>query len=121
MSTKEEVDEAIEQLAATSKLEAQVVRFIWLSIARQAGPVGGSLDEYVTFARKHHNLNAEVVDLGQYSAERSNSCMFLTCAASIAHRRLQGFTDAELPGVLGVAIDDAGFFDQRASIEELIQ
>lgn len=121
MTSKDEVDEVIQQLAAAAKLEPQKVRMVWLSVARQARFVGGSLDQYITFAKRHHSIDTEAVDLGQYSAEHSNSCMFLTCAASIAHRRLQGFADAELPGILGEAIDEAGFFDQRSSIEELVR
>merc|ERR1719323_1541471 len=94
---------------------------IWLSVARQARPVCGSMDVYITFAKMHHGIEASVVDLGQYSAEHSNSCMFLACAASIAHRHLQGFADSELPGILGELIDEAGFFKQTSSIEELVE
>lgn len=120
MRSPAEVDAVIGQLAGTSQLEPQAVRMLWLSVARQARPVGGPADEYITLAKRHHDVEVDVFDLGQYSAERSNSCMFLTCAASIGHRRLQGFADAELPGVFGTALEDEGLFHQTSSIEDLI-
>lgn len=119
--SKQEVDEVIQNLAIASGIEPQVVRMIWLSVARQARPVGGSLDQYIACASRHHNIEVEVVDLGQYSAEHSNSCMFLACSASIAYRRLQGHADAELPGLLGEAINEANLFAQTTCIEDLIE
>merc|ERR1712194_3791 len=98
----------------------QVVRLLWLSVVRQARPVGGSMDTYATIAKRHYDVETEVVDLGQYSAEHSNSCMFLTCAISMAHRRLEGFEDAVIPGILGQAIEDSGCFKQT-TFELLIE
>merc|ERR1719215_975926 len=101
-------------------MEPQVVRFLWLSVARQARPVGGPLDAYISVARKHHDVEASVVDLGQYSAEHSNSCMFLTCAISMANRRLEGHEDAVIPGILGEAIESSGCFKQT-TVDLLIE
>lgn len=121
MRSPEEVDEVVGALAGASHVEPQAVRVLWLSVARRARPVGGPADAYVALARKHHALEVSVVDLGQYSSEHSNSCMFLTCSAAIAHRRLQGHADAELPGLLGAALDAAGAFAQTTSIEDLVE
>mmetsp|Transcript_6695 Transcript_6695/g.18011 ORF Transcript_6695/g.18011 Transcript_6695/m.18011 type:complete len:440 (-) Transcript_6695:13-1332(-) len=77
------------------------------TLAQQAGmqPQGGPKHAYVGLAKEFHAVDVEVVDLGQYSAEHSNSCMFLTCATMLADRRLQGHADAQLPGVLGVLLE----------------
>jgi len=119
--SRQEVDEVIRTLAVAASMKPEVVRMIWLSVARQARHVGGSLDEYAKFAKEHHSIDTEVVDLGQYSAEHSNSCMFLTCAASVADRKLQGYADAEMPGLLGEAMNEAGLFAQTTCIEDLVK
>lgn len=121
MRSPEEVDDVVNGLAASAGMEPDAVRMLWLSTARQARPVGGPAMAYIELAQKHHGVDVEVVDLGQYSAEHSNSCMFLTCAVSIADRRLKGYADAELPGVLGECLEAAGSFDQTFSIDELVE
>jgi len=121
MRTPEEVDEVINGLASSAGMEPDAVRMLWLSTVRQARPVGGPSVAYVELAKKHHGIDVEVVDLGQYSAAHSNSCMFLTCAISIADRRLKGHADAELPGVLGACLESAACFDNSPSIEQLVE
>jgi len=44
----------------------------------------------------------------------------LVCAASIAHRRLQGFADADLPGIFGTALEETGAFQQVFAIGDLV-
>mmetsp|Transcript_81494 Transcript_81494/g.161787 ORF Transcript_81494/g.161787 Transcript_81494/m.161787 type:complete len:506 (+) Transcript_81494:50-1567(+) len=121
MRTPEEVDEVIRGLASSADMEPDAVRMLWLSTVRQARPVGGPTVAYIELAKKHHGIDVEVVDLGQYSAHHSNSCMFLTCAVSIADRRIKGYEDAELPGVLGMCLDSAARFDDSLTLEQLVE
>lgn len=95
---------------------------LWLTIARQARPVGAPTATYIALAKKHHDIDVEVIDLGAGSAEHTNSCMFLTCAAHLAERRSKGYADAVLPGVLGDALDAAApCGNAMSSIDELIE
>lgn len=111
----------VSTLAASTRMDPQAVKLMWFSVARQTRPMDVKACPYVGLAKKHHDVEVKVVDLGQYSAEHSNSCMFLSCAASIADRRLQGFADAELPGVLGDGFSSVWSFSQEVSIEELVE
>lgn len=122
MKTREQVDEVIRGLAASSGMEHEAVRMLWLSIARQARPVGAPTELYISLAKEHHDVEVEVIDLGAQSAEHTNSCMFLTCAATLADRRAKGYEDAMLPGLLGEALYDAApDGNAMASIDELIE
>jgi len=121
MSTPDEVDEVIKGLASSAEMEPDAVRMLWLSTVCSARPVGGPMMAYVELAKKHHGIDVEVVDLGQYSAGLSNSCMFLTCAVSIADRRIKGHADAELPGILGACLESAASFDDSLTLEQLVE
>lgn len=83
-------------------------------------PIKSSVSVYVSLAKKHHNIDVEVIDLGQYSQKHCHSCMFLTCSAALADRRLRGYADVELPGFLGSALESCGIFEQTSSVEELV-
>lgn len=122
MQSSDQVDEVISELARSAGMEPQAVRMLWAGLARETRAIEGPMVVYVKLAKQLHGVDVTVVDLGQYSDEHSNSCMFLTCAASLAHRRLCGYADAELPGILGRAIGQSGL-DQAAqcsTIEDLI-
>lgn len=122
MQSEEDIAQVISTLAPSSGLPEQSVRVLWVGIARATRPAEGPSTVYAELASKHHAVQVTVVDLGQYSAEHSSSCMFLTCAAALAERRLCGYADAELPGLLGETLGSAGL-DQAAqlsTIEELI-
>jgi hypothetical protein len=122
IKTRKQVDEVIRGLSESSGMEFQAVRMIWLAAARQARPVGAPVGAYVELAKKHHGIRVEVIDLGQYSAQHSNSCMFLTCAAALSDRRFQGHADAIPPGFLGDAILAAcPESNATASVDELIE
>jgi len=122
MKTRGEVDDVIKTLAKTSGMEHEAVRVLWLSVARQARPVGAPVATYIALAKKHHEVEVEVIDLGQFSAERSNSCMFLTASAALADRRAKGYADACLPGVLGSLIEEAAPDGNAiASIDDLVE
>lgn len=121
MQSPEEVNDVLGALARSSGLEIDKIRMLWHTVARQARHVGAPVSAYVELALKHHSVKTEVVDLGQFSADHSNSCMFLTCAAAISDRRLRGFADAELPGWVGQAIAEASPEQQTCSIEDLIE
>lgn len=122
MKTRDQVDEVIRSLAAVSGMEQEAVRMLWMTIARQARPVGAPCEAYISLAKKHHGVEVEVIDLGAGSAKHTNSCMFLTCAAELADRRAKGYTDAFLPGLLGDALDEAApATNSVASIDELIE
>jgi len=122
MKTRDQVDEVIRGLAASSGMEQEAVRMLWMTIARQARPVGAPTAAYIALAKKHHGVEVEVIDLGAGSAKHTNSCMFLTCAAELADRRAKGYADAVLPGLLGDALSDAApDGNSMASIDELIE
>mmetsp|Transcript_169757 Transcript_169757/g.539178 ORF Transcript_169757/g.539178 Transcript_169757/m.539178 type:complete len:202 (-) Transcript_169757:284-889(-) len=74
---------------------------------------------YITVAKQNHGLDVEVVDLGQYSAEHSNSCMFLTCAASIIHRHQNSSGEVDLPEVVRSAWGDDEARIKSTTMEEL--
>jgi len=120
MRSPGDVDEVIQSLSRSTGMEPQAIRMIWMSVVRQARPTSGPAASYVRLTKEHHGLQIDVVDLGQYSAEHSNSCMFLTCAVTLADRRLSGFSDAELPGLLGEALD-ASFSAQTVTTEDLVE
>lgn len=113
LKTHAQVDRAIANLARDAGMDPQKVRMIWLTIARQARPVRAPVRAYIKLAREHHGLDVDVLDLGQFSAEHSNSCMFLCCALSIADRHIRGFEDAHLPGGLGEALEACGLDSQN--------
>lgn len=123
MKTPTQVDNAIFTLAREALMDPQQVRMIWLKVARQARPTRAPVQVYTQLAKDHYGLDADVVDLGQFSAEHSNSCMFLCCAVSIADRYVRGFDDAKLPGVLGLAMDEAGLgsHNELLTVDELAQ
>jgi len=104
MRSSGDVNEVVSDLAESVGVDTKEVKMLWHSVARQVRPKGGGSSIYVDLAWKHHQKRVEVVDLGQFSTERANSCMFLTCAVSLADRRLKGFADAELPGILGAVM-----------------
>jgi len=118
----EEVDRVVRLLAGDFGMNPQVVQMLWFSVVRQARPTAapGTIAPYVALAKEHHNIAVEVVDLGQYSAEHHNSCIFLTCAASLADRRIKGCADADLPGVLGEALAAAFGAKSTVSIQDLV-
>lgn len=120
MNSPEEVNEVIDGLASSSAMDPQLVKLLWFSVARQTRPIKAPVSLYVSLAKKHHNIDVEVIDLGQYSQKHCNSCMFLTCSVALADRRLKGYADAELPGVLGSALESCGVFEQTSSVEELV-
>jgi hypothetical protein len=120
MQTPAEQTDVINSLAASAEMAPDKVRFLWLASARRTRPTLGPAAAYVRLAEKHHGVKVEVVDLGQYSAERSNSCMFLTCAASIADRRLQGYDDCWGLGVLKDSLERSAHWDQTTSITDLV-
>mmetsp|Transcript_16755 Transcript_16755/g.35253 ORF Transcript_16755/g.35253 Transcript_16755/m.35253 type:complete len:360 (-) Transcript_16755:45-1124(-) len=107
MQTEQEEQDVIRNLAESANVDPKGVQLLWLSVARQARPAAGSATPtvYPELAKRHHGISVEVVDLGQYSEKHSNSCMFLTCAATLAERRLQGREDAQLLGALGDRIE----------------
>jgi hypothetical protein len=128
MKTRSQVDEVIEGLAKASGMENEAVRLLWLTAARQAKPVGAPSAAYISLALKHHGVDVEVIDLGQYSAKRGNSCMFLTCSVALAHRRVQamaeGREDVLPPGLLGQALEAAAPHTNSpsvSSIDDLIE
>lgn len=122
MKSRREVDEVIKNLATTSGMEHEAVRVLWLSVARQARPVGAPVATYIALAKKHHEVEVEVIDLGQFSAERSNSCMFLTASAALADRKAKGYADACLPGVLGALLEEAApDGNAMAPIDDLVE
>jgi len=122
MKTRDQVDEVIRGLADSSGMQPEAVRMLWMTIARQARPVGAPTEAYIALARKHHDLLVEVIDLGANSAKHTNSCMFLTCAAELADRRAKGYDDAFLPGLLGdLLVEAAPSSNSMASIDELIE
>lgn len=122
MQTRAQVDEVIGTLAMSSGMEPEAVRMLWLTVARQARPVGAPVELYIALAKQHHDVDVEVIDLGAGSARHTNSCMFLTCAAALADRRFHGYEDAIPPGVLGDALADASpDGNAMASIDELIE
>jgi len=122
MKTRAQVDEVINGLAASSGMERETVRMLWLTVARQARPVGAPVDTYIKLANQHHDVTVEVIDLGAASSKHTNSCMFLTCAAALADRRAQGYEDATPPGYLGDALLDASpDGNAMAPIEEIIE
>jgi len=120
MQTSVQQSDVINGLSQSADMDPQVVRMMWLSVARGARPQGGPMDVYVELAMKHHGVKVEVVDLGQYSAEHTNSCMFLTCAASIADRRLQGYDDCWGLGLVHDQLEQACEWDQTTSTDELL-
>lgn len=120
MKGPSEVDEVVEGLAADSSLPPQVVRVMWLSVARQARAVCGPGAVYVDLAKQHHGVDVEVVDLGQYSVTHSNSCMFLTCAVALADRKLGGHADASIPCLLGESLDAALVGREDLKLQDLI-
>jgi len=83
----------------------------------KTGPCVVVEPSYVQLAQKHHGVRVEVVDLGQYSAEHSNSCMFLSCAVGIVDRRIKGLAGA-LPAVLDAIL---AFEPQARSVEALVE
>ncbi|CAE7305807.1 unnamed protein product, partial [Symbiodinium necroappetens] len=103
MQTGQEEQDVIRNLAESANVDPKAVQLLWLSVARQARPAAGEPTPtvYPELAKRHHGISVEVVDLGQYSEKHSNSCMFLTCAITLADRRLQGREDAQLLGTLG--------------------
>lgn len=122
IKTRAQVDDVVGGLATSSGMEREAVRMLWLSVARQARPVGAPVDTYAKLTKQHHGIDVEVIDLGQYSAKHSNSCMFLVCSAALADRRSQGYEDAILPGLLGDALLEAApDTNAVASIDELIE
>jgi len=121
MKSPEQVQDVIHGLSASYKMDPQAVKMIWLTVARQIRPEKGSTAVYPALAQKHHNTEVEVVDLGQYSEKHNNSCMFLSCAAAVADRRLQGYDDARLIGMLGDMIEACAPFMQTSSIPELVE
>jgi len=121
MKTRSEVDNVISNLAKDSEMTFEAVRMLWLTVARQARPVGAPADVYVDLAKQHHDVTVEVIDLGALSAKHTNSCMFLTCAASLADRRFKGYDDFP-PGALGDALAaSAPGGNEMMPIEELIE
>lgn len=116
-----DVDAVVGELAHDACLSPDLVKIMWHSVARSVRPVGGSTEMYVTLAQQHYGLEAEVVDLGQYSAERSNSCMFLTCAASIVFRHQRSIDGADLPRVVREiwGVEEAGI--KAASMDSLLE
>lgn len=120
MRSSEEVQKVIHQLVASSGVNEQAVKMLWLSVARKALPSDGPLAVYIGLAKRHHNFEAEVIDLGQYSAKHSNSCMFLTCAVALADRRERGHDDGPL-GTVAEKIEAALPFGQAISLADLIQ
>lgn len=122
IKTRDQVDDVVSGLATSSGMEREAVRMLWLSVARQARPVGAPKDTYARLTKEHHGIEVEVIDLGQYSDQHSNSCMFLVCSAALADRRSQGYDDAILPGLLGDALLEAApDTNAVASIDELIE
>lgn len=105
MQTGQEEQDVIRNLAESANVDPKAVQLLWLSVARQARPAPAAGEPtptvYPELAKRHHGISVEVVDLGQYSEKHSNSCMFLTCAITLADRRLQGREDAQLLGTLG--------------------
>jgi len=122
MKTRPQVDEVIQRLALSSGMEPQAVRMLWLTVARQAKPVGAPVAVYTALAKDHYNVDVEVIDLGAASAENTNSCMFLTCATALADRRTKGYDDACCLGVLGDALMEAApACNAMFSIDELVE
>lgn len=119
MRSTEEVQDVIRELASLAEVNEQVVKMLWLSIARQTRPSDSPLSLYVDLAKKHHDVGVEVVDLGQYSAKHNNSCMFLTCAVALADRRERGYDDGPV-GLVGEQIEAAVPFGQAISLADLI-
>jgi len=97
MQTEEEVDAVIHELAHNFKLETRVVRMVWLSFVRQVPQKGA--DTYVVLAKRHYNIDVVIFDLGQYSADHSNSCMFLTCAITLLDQHLNSCDDTFVGGL----------------------
>lgn len=120
MQSAQQVQDVIRELSSSAGVAEQVVKMLWLSIARQTRPSKGPLAVYLDLAKKHHGVDVEVIDLGQYSAKHSNSCMFLTCAVALAERREKGHDDGPL-GVVGDHIEVSAPFGQTISLPDLIQ
>lgn len=119
--TRAQVDEVISELASRFLMEPDKVRLLWLTVARQARPVGAPVEVYVSLAKQHHGIDVEVIDLGQFSAKHSNSCMFLTCSAAIADRVSLGLHELP-PGPLRDDIAAAAPCSNAGSpIDELIE
>mmetsp|Transcript_26083 Transcript_26083/g.60863 ORF Transcript_26083/g.60863 Transcript_26083/m.60863 type:complete len:615 (-) Transcript_26083:205-2049(-) len=114
-----EVEDIIEKYATSASMSMEAVRMIWLQAARQARPVGAPVARYVSLAKRHHGIDVEVVDLGGGSAKHQNSCMFLTCAVSLAEQRSRGFDfpDGPVGDSLRAACPDTNAFEPA---EELI-
>jgi len=121
MQTPEDQQQVITSLALCSGMSAEAVRMLWLSIACTTKANGGPASIYVKLAEKHHGLKTDVVDLGMYSANSVNSCMFLCCAASIADRRLQGHDDCFPIGFIQEQLESACDWSGSQSIEKLVQ
>lgn len=122
IKTRAQVDDLVGGLAASYSMEREAVRMLWMAVARQARPVGAPVATYARLTKEHYGLEAEVIDLGQYSAKHSNSCMFLTCSAALADRKAQGYEDSILDELLGEALVDAApDTNAVASIDELIE
>eukprot|EP00928_Gymnodinium_smaydae_P090686 TRINITY_DN74446_c0_g1_i1.p1 TRINITY_DN74446_c0_g1~~TRINITY_DN74446_c0_g1_i1.p1 ORF type:complete len:496 (-),score=77.54 TRINITY_DN74446_c0_g1_i1:248-1735(-) len=110
----------IQAMATSARMSPDAVRMLWLSVARSARATGGSASIYVALAEKHHGVRVEIIDLGQYSAERSNSCMFLSCAASIYDLRMRGHEDCWGLGNLKETLEGACGWHQGRSTDELV-
>eukprot|EP00929_Paragymnodinium_shiwhaense_P065351 TRINITY_DN32772_c0_g4_i1.p1 TRINITY_DN32772_c0_g4~~TRINITY_DN32772_c0_g4_i1.p1 ORF type:complete len:558 (+),score=84.45 TRINITY_DN32772_c0_g4_i1:80-1675(+) len=121
MQTPEDVENVLQVLSESSGMDREELRVLWLSVARQTRPVGSPLDVYVGLAQKHHGVKVDVVDLGQYSAEHNNSCMFLSCAAAIADLRLQGRDDCWGLGALAQCLEEATDWSRVRNVDELIR
>jgi len=119
VTKRAEVEELITTFAGSAGMDREGVRMLWLQAARQARPVGAPAAQYVALARRHHGVDLEVIDLGGGSTKHHNSCMFLTCAVSLADRRQRGY---DFPrGPLGAQLEAACPETNAAEpVEELI-
>lgn len=88
--TTEEVAGRVEKLARQTSKGEMEVRLRWMNVVKSARPIGGPTDVYVDLAKRKYGLHVEVLDLGQFSASWSSSCLFLVCAASLLHLECAG-------------------------------
>merc|ERR1719401_2557966 len=111
----------IRDMANSAGIDQEVVRFIWMQVARQARPIGAPAQVYVSLAAEHHCVSVEVIDLGQYSTKHANSCMFLTCAAAIVDRQARGVGTLP-PGELGeMLVSAAPGTNAGSPIDDMIE
>mmetsp|Transcript_25458 Transcript_25458/g.71005 ORF Transcript_25458/g.71005 Transcript_25458/m.71005 type:complete len:535 (+) Transcript_25458:106-1710(+) len=76
---------------------------------------------YKELAERHHGVQVSVRDLGGCSARHLNSCMFLTCAASIVHLRLdEGCEACWGDGGMRFALEEVAELDGSQTVETLI-